>query len=128
MAAMFGGLSVILGAFAAHQLKSMLPADEVTVFETGVRYQFYHALALLAVGLAYHQFVEKWARRACNCFIIGIVLFSGSLYALTFLHANAITPAVKLIGPITPLGGLFFIGGWALLLVAAIKKREPQDQ
>jgi uncharacterized membrane protein YgdD (TMEM256/DUF423 family) len=123
-AAIFGALSVALGAFAAHKLRDMLPADAVGTFETGVRYQFYHTLALLFVGILYEKFPGKWMRLAGNCFIIGIILFSGSLYALTVLRLAEITGTTRFVGIITPFGGLFFIVGWLLLFVSISKKHN----
>ncbi len=120
-AALLGALSVSLGAFAAHKLRMILPADAVAVFETGVRYQFYHSIALLVVGVASEKFPAKWIRRAGNCFIIGIILFSGSLYGLTVLRITELTAFNNYVGIITPFGGLFFIAGWLLLFVAASK-------
>ncbi|HLK28660.1 MAG TPA: DUF423 domain-containing protein [Puia sp.] len=121
-AALFGALSVALGAFAAHKLRMMLPADAVAVFETGVRYQFYHALALLMIGIAAEKFSPKWIRWAGNCFIVGIILFSCSLYGLTILKITEITSLNSFVGIITPFGGLFFIAGWLFLFFAASKK------
>jgi uncharacterized membrane protein YgdD (TMEM256/DUF423 family) len=119
--ALFGALSVALGAFAAHALKSMLPADAVAVFETGVRYQFYHAVALLVIGILSEKFSQKKLRWAGNCFIAGIILFSGSLYAITVLRIAETIGAIKYIGIITPFGGLSFIAGWLLLFFAVSK-------
>jgi len=119
--ALFGALSVALGAFAAHALKSILPADGVAVFETGVRYQFYHAFALLAIGASSDKLYYKWAKWSGNCFIAGIILFSGSLYSLTVLRISETIVAAKYVGIVTPIGGLFFIGGWMLFLFAAFK-------
>src|ERR1035438_3104260 len=116
---LFGAFSVALGAFAAHALKSMLSADAVAVFETGVRYQFYHAFALLIIGIAAEKFSDKWVRWSGNCFIAGIILFSGSLYALTILRIAEASPAIKFVGVITPVGGLFFIAGWLLSFFSA---------
>ena len=116
-AALLGALSVALGAFGAHALKKVVDANALATFETGVRYQFYHVFALLALALAYqylHPALATWAGRL---FIAGIVLFSGSLYLLTFAGAK-----YKFIGAITPFGGLCFIGGWVLLMVALVKK------
>jgi uncharacterized membrane protein YgdD (TMEM256/DUF423 family) len=124
LAALLGALSVALGAFAAHKLRTMLPAEAVATFETGVRYQFYHALALLLTGIASEKFSAIWIRRAGNCFITGIILFSGSLYALTILRMAEITGASHYIGIITPFGGLFFIAGWLLLFFAVPNKSE----
>jgi uncharacterized membrane protein YgdD (TMEM256/DUF423 family) len=122
-----GALSVGLGAFGAHGLKKVVPAETVASFETAVRYQFYHVFALLATGILYEKFPDKWLRWAGNCFIIGIILFSGSLYALTAMKA---TDSVGLtgIGIITPFGGIFFMIGWLLLFFTLIKKRAPQQQ
>ena len=92
------------------------------LFETGVRYQFYHALALLIIGIAADKFSTKWIRWAGNCFIAGIILFSGSLYALTVLRIMENTSANNYVGIITPSHGLFFIAGWLMLFLAANKK------
>jgi len=105
---LFGALSVILGAFAAHGLKNKLSADRLLVFKTGVVYQFYHTFALAIVGLSLMaQNIEnsQYLTWAFYCFSIGIIFFSGSLYLL------AITQK-KIFGPITPIGGLFLIMGW----------------
>jgi uncharacterized membrane protein YgdD (TMEM256/DUF423 family) len=106
-------LDVALGAFAAHGLKGRLSAEMLQVFETGARYQAYHALALVAVGLIAARWPSPAADRAGWCFLGGIVLFSGSLYAL------ALT-GVKRLGIITPFGGLLFLIGWALLAFARL--------
>jgi uncharacterized membrane protein YgdD (TMEM256/DUF423 family) len=120
-ASLIGALSVALGAFAAHSLRQILPADTVAIFETGVRYQFYHAFALLAVAVLYEKYPGSLLQWAGNCFQIGIILFSGSLYLLTALKA-AETVGVSKIGILTPFGGLFFIAGWILMVIAFIKK------
>lgn len=116
-AAVLGLLAVTLGAFGAHGLKKIVPAEAISTFETGVRYQFYHALALLAIGMLFEKFPVKSMRLAGSFFITGVVLFSGSLYALTFLQA---TSSVGLggLGILTPIGGLFFIAGWVCLFMA----------
>lgn len=121
VAALLGALSVALGAFAAHGLKQIVPAETVATFETGVRYQFYHVFALLAVAILYEKFPGALLRWAGNCFQIGIVLFSGSLYLMTALK-SADTVGTSRIGFITPFGGLFFIAGWILMLFAFIRK------
>src|SRR5258708_4084882 len=82
IAALLGALCVALGAFAAHKLRSIVGPDTVAIFETGVRYQFYHVFALLFVALLSEKMSNKWMIWAGNCFITGIILFSGSLYAL----------------------------------------------
>jgi uncharacterized membrane protein YgdD (TMEM256/DUF423 family) len=121
VAALLGALSVVLGAFAAHKLKQMTSPDTVAVFETGVRYQFYHVFALLMVALLSERFSNKWMFRAGNCFITGIILFSGSLYLLTALKI-AESVHGQLAGVITPVGGLFFIAGWIFLWLGVSQK------
>jgi uncharacterized membrane protein YgdD (TMEM256/DUF423 family) len=121
IAALLGALSVILGAFTAHALKAILDAGQLTIFETGVRYQFYHAFALLAVGILYKEFPNKYLRWAGNLFCLGILFFSGSLYFLTLFHVE-VTSSFKWLFLITPLGGLCFIIGWVLLAAAILKK------
>ena len=121
-AAIFGGLAVAIGAFGAHRLEKITSDEKILHgFQTGVQYQMYHALALLAVAILFESFPSTWMRRAANCFITGILLFSGSLYLLTFLKIEGST-AIRFVGPITPIGGLFFIAGWLLLLLAVKKK------
>jgi uncharacterized membrane protein YgdD (TMEM256/DUF423 family) len=114
IAGWLGALSVVLGAFGAHALKSMVPPKALEIFETGVRYQFYHVFALALAGILYQFFPNKLMYWSGNCFIIGIILFSGSLYLLTYASATD-SAAFRWVGPITPLGGLLFIAGWILL-------------
>jgi len=123
VAALLGALSVVLGAFAAHKLKQMVAAETVAVFETGVRYQFYHVFALLIVALLSEKFSNKWMVWAGNCFITGIILFSGSLYLLTALKI-ADSAHGQLAGVITPVGGLFFIAGWIFLWLGVSQKKS----
>jgi uncharacterized membrane protein YgdD (TMEM256/DUF423 family) len=123
IAALLGALSVALGAFAAHKLRQMAGPDTVAVFETGVRYQFYHVFALLLVALLSDKFPNKWMVWAGNCFITGIILFSGSLYILTALKI-AENEHLNYIGAITPIGGLFFIAGW-IFLWAGVRTKGP---
>jgi uncharacterized membrane protein YgdD (TMEM256/DUF423 family) len=108
-AGVMGGLAVVVGAFGAHGLKSVLSDEMLAIYQTGVQYHFYHALALLALALAppalWHGRSTVWAARL---FLIGIVIFSGSLYTL------AITE-VRWLGAITPFGGLAMIAGWICL-------------
>lgn len=118
---LLGALSVALGAFGAHGLKKLVPVETIGTFETGVRYQFYHVFALLAVAILIEKFPGDWMRWAGILFIIGIVLFSGSLYILTALKATN-TVGLSGIGAITPFGGLFLIAGWIAMFVAILKK------
>lgn len=107
-------VSVAGGAFAAHALRNRLEQRMVDVFETAARYQMYHALALLAVGWLITRTTGGVATAAGWCFLVGIALFSGSLYALS-------TTGVKWLGMITPIGGTLFLIGWVLLVVAAAR-------
>lgn len=116
-----GALAVILGAFGAHGLKEIVPAETVSVFQTGVQYQMYHAIALLAVAIIYERYANKLITWAGNCFLTGIILFSGSLYILTAIKATG-TVGLTGIGAVTPIGGLFFIAGWLLLFTGVLKK------
>lgn len=120
-AALLGALAVILGAFGAHGLKQLVLAETVSTFDTGVRYHFYHVFALLATGLLAAQYPSPLLKRAAQCFWIGILLFSGSLYLLTFLKATD-TVGLSKLGLITPIGGVFFILGWLLVFLAMGKK------
>jgi uncharacterized membrane protein YgdD (TMEM256/DUF423 family) len=113
IAALSGALSVALGAFGAHGLEARLSAEFLRTFETGVRYQFYHTLALLAVVVA----IGRWPNSSLPViagwlFIAGIVVFSGSLYLL-------VMTGTRWLGAITPIGGVAFIAGWLLLALAA---------
>ncbi|WP_430898022.1 MULTISPECIES: DUF423 domain-containing protein [unclassified Paraflavitalea] len=116
-ASILGALAVALGAFGAHGLKQLVPPETVTTFETGVKYQFYHVFALLIIGVVYAQVPSKALLQAALFFQIGILLFSGSLYALTALKATD-TVGLSGIGIITPLGGVAFIVGWLLMAKA----------
>jgi uncharacterized membrane protein YgdD (TMEM256/DUF423 family) len=123
VAALLGALSVALGAFAAHQLRAMTSPDIVAIFETGVRYQFYHVFALFLVAFLSERIHNKWMVWAGNCFIMGIILFCGSLYALTAL-AIAESTHRTLVGIATPIGGVFFILGWIFLYIGVTKKEK----
>jgi uncharacterized membrane protein YgdD (TMEM256/DUF423 family) len=118
-AGVLGLLSVALGAFGAHALKPVLTElNRVDTFELAVRYQMYHALALLATGLAGGHTSQRYLRKASVCFVAGITLFSGSLYALCFI-------SLKSLALLTPLGGLFLLAGWTLLIIAILKTEKP---
>jgi uncharacterized membrane protein YgdD (TMEM256/DUF423 family) len=117
---LFSLLAVILGAFGAHALKALVSQDKLQIFETGVRYQFMHAVALIALSLYGSQNEEKMGEQKAIgwsdiFFLIGIFLFSGSLYLLTLLSTSNY-PWARFLGPITPLGGLCFILAWSLWL------------
>lgn len=115
-------LGVILGAFGAHALKQVLEVDQLQVFETGVRYQMYHSFALIFAGLLYGSFPFKQMKLAAYCFLAGILLFSGSLYAMVLLKING-QVGLGGLGILTPIGGLGFIAGWLLLLAGILKKK-----
>ena len=121
VAAILGALSVALGAFAAHKLKTMTSPDTVAIFETGVRYQFYHVFALLFVAFLSEKIHNRWMIWAGNCFIMGIVFFCGSLYVLTALTIAENTHRT-LAGIATPIGGVFFIAGWIFLYFGVAAK------
>lgn len=114
IAAVLGGTSVAGGAFAAHALKDRLGERALEIFETAARYQMYHALALLGVALllARAEAGQGWLTATGWSFLLGVVLFCGSLYSLSF-------SGIKWLGAIAPLGGLAFIVGWGCLAVAA---------
>jgi uncharacterized membrane protein YgdD (TMEM256/DUF423 family) len=115
-AAASGFIAVAAGAFGAHALKARLTPDMLAIFETGVRYQMFHVVGLLAAAWA----AERWPGRAVNaagwCFVAGTLIFSGSLYVL------ALT-SVRALGAITPIGGVLFLLGWLLLAQAAWRSR-----
>lgn len=121
IAALTGMLSVMLGAFAAHSLKQILSAENLQVFETAVRYQFYHVFALLATSILYKDFAGKFLKWAGYLFIAGFVLFSGSLYLLCYVKHAAIP--MTWLGAITPFGGAAFIAGWFFIFLAVFRSR-----
>ena len=116
----YGLISVILGAFGAHALKKVISVDKLTSFETGVRYQMYSALFLLVVGyiLKFETPAEKWIS---ILMIAGTFLFSVTIYLLAFSEVASIP--TKIVGPITPLGGLLMIISWAMLIFYFIKNK-----
>ena len=119
VSAVCGGLAVVIGAFGAHGLESLLSGEMAEVFETAVKYHFYHALAILAVAAGSSAL---WRSRlclwACRAWAIGILVFSGTLYGL------ALT-GIGWLGAITPIGGIALIAGWVLLALAAGALRDP---
>ena len=115
-----GMLGIILGAFGSHALKEVLTSDELISFNTAVRYQMYHVIVLLFVNM-YTGFSTKQKNTISWLFFSGIFLFSGSIYAIQLTELTA-----KSIWFITPLGGLFFILGWAFMLTGFLKKNEKE--
>lgn len=109
--AIFGLLSVIFGAFGAHALKKRLSKEQLSSFETGVKYQMYHALVLLFIGSS----VKNASNLLGWSFILGIILFSFSIYGLVLSDARG--KKLRFLGPITPIGGLLLVTGWILLLL-----------
>ncbi|MBT8311424.1 MAG: DUF423 domain-containing protein [Eudoraea sp.] len=117
LGALFGLLAVILGAFGAHALKKKLTAEQLHSFETGVKYQFFHGILLLVLGFNL-GFTSSLERYIAYCFILGILLFSFSIYGLVLSAATG--RKWKFLGPVTPLGGIFLVLGWGLLLYSFI--------
>jgi len=115
--ALFGLIAVSAGAFGAHTLERLNPRADVEVFETAVRYQMWHALALLVIASALPE--SKLVRASGSLFVAGTLMFSGSLYALAL-------GAPSWVGPVTPLGGLALIGGWCLTCVAALQESNAR--
>ena len=118
----FACLGVVIGAFAAHGLKPLLSLKEINNFETGVKYQFYHAFALIILGIlgAIIPLNERLFKVAGFLFFIGVILFSGSLYLLS--TQSLFNISIPLLGPITPLGGSLLIFGWVFTAWGLIKK------
>lgn len=110
--AAYGFLAVAFGAFGSHALRARLSPDLLAIFRTGVEYHFYHALALLAVGVFALLRPSGLLSASGVCFALGVLVFSGSLYALAL-------SGVRVLGAITPIGGLLFLAGWVLLAFAA---------
>ena len=124
-AAFFGMTAVILGAFGAHALKKELDLEQLATFETGVKYQMYHALFLLFVGLS-NSLSEQKKKAIFYLVVFGIIFFSGSIYLLATDRMNAFN--FKVIGFVTPIGGLLLIVAWALLLLGFVNKKSQNSQ
>lgn len=120
-ASVFGMLAVIAGAFGAHALKAVLAAEQLQTWQTAVQYQFYHVFALLFLAV-FAQQNSNYTNAAFYLFTFGIIFFSGSLYLLSCRYAFNWN-WVKVLGPVTPIGGLLFIAGWVMLLLAALKQK-----
>ena len=113
--AAFSLLSVLLGAFGAHTLKDKLSKEMLDIFEVAVRYQMYHGIGLIVVAWAFSQWESTYISTAGWCFIVGILIFSGSLYILSLT-------GLRWFGAITPIGGIAFIAGWGCLIIAAFRQ------
>ena len=114
------GLGVLLGAFGAHALKTQLSPEMIQVYKTGVEYQFYHSLGLLLIGIIGFHIDSKWLHWSAILIVAGIILFSGSLYALSI-------SGTKILGAITPFGGISFVAGWICLAFAISKHIRKQE-
>lgn len=119
-AGVLGALTVAAGAFGAHGLRGILSTDKLQIYETAVKYQFFHVFALLAAGILYQAFPNRRILWSGRFFLLGILLFCGSLYGLTYLEATG-NPSMNWIGFLTPLGGLCFMAGW-LLIAFGVRK------
>jgi uncharacterized membrane protein YgdD (TMEM256/DUF423 family) len=120
IASVLGMIAIILGAFGAHALKAVLNENQLVSFETGVRYQFYHALFLLFVGTTV-LLSDKIKKIILTLVVIGVLFFSGSIYLLATNDLTSVD--FKVIGPITPIGGLLLIGAWATLFLNILKQK-----
>ena len=125
---LLGSIAVTLGALGAHFLKSkietgLITIDQINGFDTGVKYHIYHTIAMLTVFLLSKNYQSKYLNWAYNCFLTGIILFSGSLYFLctrNLFHAYWLS----FLGPITPIGGLFFILGWLFIAMVGVSSKK----
>ena len=118
VAALLAGVAVIGGALGSHALKTRLTPDQLVSYEVGIRYQMYHALAILASASLMSTRASRVVRAAAWCWLVGTLMFSGSIYALVLL-------GWKWLGPATPFGGLFLMVGWLLLAVATLCPTPP---
>ncbi len=120
-----GTLAVGLGAFGAHGLKNVLSTDKLDTYTTGITYHFYHVIGLLGIILLLRVSPSKWFTRAAFLFIIGIIFFSGSLYLLATREVIGLTN-YKWLGPMTPIGGMFFILGWVSLSIGSFDNNDSK--
>ena len=123
LAAIFGMVAVILGAFGAHGLTGKIPDASLESYRTGVSYQMYHTFAILIAAILYQLWQNKLLLTAAFLFTFGIFLFSGSIYMLS-TGALWMGSKPSFLGPVTPLGGLCFIAGWACLLAGILKSKQ----
>lgn len=123
--AYLAAFGVALGAFGAHGLQKLTEDEKIIHgFQTGVQYHLWHSLALILAGIVFAgDFSTRLLKWSARCFIAGIILFSGSLYLLSFLKIRE-SSLTSVVGPVTPLGGVLFIAGWLLLAAAFLKKRN----
>lgn len=127
ISALSGSIAVAFGAMGAHLLKGKIDNYSLQVFETGVRYQMYHSLALLMVVLLMDKLKSKQLLFSGYAFIVGILLFSGSLYLLSLRSLIIGMENIVWIGAVTPLGGVAFIIGWIFLLISALKSKSTPN-
>jgi uncharacterized membrane protein YgdD (TMEM256/DUF423 family) len=124
LACILGALAVILGAFGAHGLAEKLSPEKLETFKLGVSYQYYHVFALLACGILGKSLQsEKLFSIAAICFLIGIFCFSGSLYLLSTRTLSGLDFLTPVLGPMTPIGGLFLIAGWIIMAYSILKSK-----
>jgi uncharacterized membrane protein YgdD (TMEM256/DUF423 family) len=122
IACYLGALTVAMGAFGAHALKTLVDEHSLAIYDTAIRYQFFHVLALALSALIYKSHPNKLVLQSGLFFLLGIFFFSGSLYLLTY-KAVIGADGFGWVGPVTPIGGLFFILGWILLGMGSKKKQ-----
>lgn len=127
IAFVLGAITVALGAFGAHKLKEMVSSESLAVYQTGILYQFIHLLALAIAGIVYREYSNSLVKASGVLFLLGILLFSGSLYLLTYANATG-AAGMKWVGPVTPIGGVCFIAGWICLALGTGKSRRYADQ
>jgi len=123
IAAILGFLAVVIGAFGSHGLKGQITIEQLETYRIGVRYQFFHTFAILAVGILWKFNQQKSLKFAGWLFFAGVVLFSGSIYLLSCREVLGIENW-KWLGPVTPLGGLLFLSGWISLFISFWKGKD----
>ena len=120
-ASLLGIIAIVLGAFGAHSLKEVLTTEQLNTFETGVKYQMYHALFLLFLGNS-NSITEKMKKYVLNLILFGVILFSGSIYLLATMTVTGIN--FKIIGILTPIGGLLLLLGWGIFGMQVLQKKS----
>ena len=120
-ASLLGIIAIVLGAFGAHSLKEVLTTEQLNTFETGVKYQMYHALFLLFLGNS-NSITEKMKKYVLNLILFGVILFSGSIYLLATMAVTGIN--FKVIGILTPIGGLLLLLGWGIFGMQVLQKKS----